>query len=627
MAWRLRPTAEQWPPIELRDGITTIGRDAAACDIVLPHPGVSKRHCRFRVTGGVLVVEDLGSANGTWANDQRVRRCELKAGDALRLASAVYVVECVESEVAGKGPADEPHARYDDVEIVAEQDGAVVGAGKTAARLDDTQEFRDSASSVRLIESPPQEWQADPESFSNVELLSDSQIEEDDAAWSAGKAAPDEESASNVVLLSDEEAEDSLSNVRLLSDSQLEFAPDEPRHFAEDPARVVDDRDIVDAVPERPPAARVLHPATHAAEAAPIVPGLRDPRSGQPIGLDALVDSRTLDAVEAARQDFLRRGIEAVRAESFAVWEHGQEVGPITYDELRARAASGRLFRGEFVRVQRTGRWVSSERIVGLFPEVDERWLERYRRHWDPRAQDTAPANDDATDDPFRPFDEPDETARSPRSPRGAKADGVALSLDEIRRRGEAWYDADLWGGAAEKAGRDRPGLLAEWLRRHLFKVAGAFVLVMLGLYFLMPASDEDLLRELEAIHGEIVELRDANAGARQWKAFAFRVRQRARPIREVLEATAGPEHPAREHMLQAVRDYLPLMLDDARGRPSDSERWYVFHLEQARRMLQGLPTLEKPPGLQPIIKKQPKPVGAAGEEALTPGIETRAPK
>ncbi|RMG41089.1 MAG: FHA domain-containing protein [Planctomycetota bacterium] len=643
MAWRLRPMDGRGAAIELTEGVVVLGRDPGACDVTLPVPAVSKRHCRLNVSPEALVVEDLDSANGTWANDRRVQTRRLLPGDTLRVASVAFVVERADGRGAGTRSDRQQADAEQDVEIVTEEDGAVVGAGRAAVRLGDTQEFRDSASTVRLAEPPPADWPRDGESFSNVELLSDSQIE--DGEHGAARFGADEESASNVVLLSDEEAEDSRSSVRLLSDSQLKLELQETRHLFADPQRVVDDADVVegddeghDSGPGRsgtekggqnagavPAAGGKAAPAAHTAprSEASAASGLKDPRSGRPVGLEALADSRTLDAVAAARRDFLRRGIDAMRSETFAVWEHGQEAGPISYDELQARAADGRLFRGAYVRVQRTGQWVSSDRIVGLFPEVDERWLERHRRHWDPRhrpeggdAGETGESQD-ATDDPLRPFDAPEADGRgaAPGNARG-RVDEALLSIEQMRRRGEVWYDADLWGD--EKPDR-RPGLLGDWLRRHLLKLAGAFVVVTLGLYLLMPAGDADLLQELEAVHGEMVQLRESRAGARDWKAFKFHVQQRMRPIREFLAATADDEHPARQHMLQAVRDYLPLMLDDARGRPSDAERWYLFHLEQARRTLQGLPTLEKPPGLQPIIRQPPRPVGAAGEQEVLP--------
>lgn len=63
----------------------TVGR-ANRSDFILDVAMVSRIHCRL-VTGeaGELVVEDLGSTNGTFVNDKRIRRAVLAAGDRLRV--------------------------------------------------------------------------------------------------------------------------------------------------------------------------------------------------------------------------------------------------------------------------------------------------------------------------------------------------------------------------------------------------------------------------------------------------------------------------------------------------------------------------------------------------------------
>jgi GGDEF domain-containing protein len=50
----------------------------------LDHPGVSRRHARLRITGAEVVVEDLGSTNGTFVGVERIKRPRVvKEGDAL----------------------------------------------------------------------------------------------------------------------------------------------------------------------------------------------------------------------------------------------------------------------------------------------------------------------------------------------------------------------------------------------------------------------------------------------------------------------------------------------------------------------------------------------------------------
>ncbi|GAB4195771.1 MAG: hypothetical protein OHK0013_02300 [Sandaracinaceae bacterium] len=62
-----------------------LGRDPD-CDVVLASPSVSGRHARLAWQSGQLFVEDLGSANGTWVQGERVTRAAVKAGADVRLS-------------------------------------------------------------------------------------------------------------------------------------------------------------------------------------------------------------------------------------------------------------------------------------------------------------------------------------------------------------------------------------------------------------------------------------------------------------------------------------------------------------------------------------------------------------
>ena len=73
-----------------------IGRDPG-CDLTVSSDSISRRHAQLELREGQLVVTDLGSANGTFVNGQRVRERVLEVGDEVRFDRESFRVE---------GPAD-----------------------------------------------------------------------------------------------------------------------------------------------------------------------------------------------------------------------------------------------------------------------------------------------------------------------------------------------------------------------------------------------------------------------------------------------------------------------------------------------------------------------------------------
>src|ERR1700733_15173873 len=57
--------------IELGSEAVLIGR-ASECAICLPHPSVSRQHCRIWCEGGRYHIEDLGSTNRTYLNGEAI---------------------------------------------------------------------------------------------------------------------------------------------------------------------------------------------------------------------------------------------------------------------------------------------------------------------------------------------------------------------------------------------------------------------------------------------------------------------------------------------------------------------------------------------------------------------------
>jgi pSer/pThr/pTyr-binding forkhead associated (FHA) protein len=69
-----------------------VGRDMNA-DVVINSAEVSRRHARLYLDGGIYVVEDLGSTNGTFINGQRLTApTPLRTGDNIMLGEAAVLV-------------------------------------------------------------------------------------------------------------------------------------------------------------------------------------------------------------------------------------------------------------------------------------------------------------------------------------------------------------------------------------------------------------------------------------------------------------------------------------------------------------------------------------------------------
>lgn len=72
-------------------GAVVIGRQAD-CDISVPSEEISRRHAQVKPTADGLMVEDLGSANGTFINGKRVQTGLMRPGEELRLDSIRFLL-------------------------------------------------------------------------------------------------------------------------------------------------------------------------------------------------------------------------------------------------------------------------------------------------------------------------------------------------------------------------------------------------------------------------------------------------------------------------------------------------------------------------------------------------------
>jgi pSer/pThr/pTyr-binding forkhead associated (FHA) protein len=75
----------------LPSAVTVIGR-RSDCDLRIPLPMVSRRHCQLTLNKSTLELRDLESRGGTFLNDKRVDgETAMKAGDYLRIGPLIFV--------------------------------------------------------------------------------------------------------------------------------------------------------------------------------------------------------------------------------------------------------------------------------------------------------------------------------------------------------------------------------------------------------------------------------------------------------------------------------------------------------------------------------------------------------
>lgn len=94
--------ADEGKQFELADAAYSVGRDAAN-QIRLHDTEVSRRHAEFRHAGGAYRLADVGSANGTFVNNQPVKDVELRSGDHIRIGQSILVYSAGRSDAQKAG--------------------------------------------------------------------------------------------------------------------------------------------------------------------------------------------------------------------------------------------------------------------------------------------------------------------------------------------------------------------------------------------------------------------------------------------------------------------------------------------------------------------------------------------
>ncbi|MBK7377698.1 MAG: VWA domain-containing protein [Ignavibacteriales bacterium] len=79
---------------ELKQSEIIIGR-ASTVDILIDDEEVSKLHAKVKFDEGKFILDDMGSSNGTYINNQIVFHAELKDGDIIKIGVHELVFKCI----------------------------------------------------------------------------------------------------------------------------------------------------------------------------------------------------------------------------------------------------------------------------------------------------------------------------------------------------------------------------------------------------------------------------------------------------------------------------------------------------------------------------------------------------
>ncbi|QDT94213.1 hypothetical protein [Gimesia algae] len=110
-------------------------------------------------------------------------------------------------------------------------------------------------------------------------------------------------------------------------------------------------------------------------------------------------------------------------------------------------------------------------------------------------------------------------------------------------------------------------------------------ILVVLNCGIIIDDQNPEYVK-INAVYKEFLKLQKQKASEQEWEEFKSKVRQKLSPVIKKLEKTADSKHLALQNMLWATRDYLPLMLDDARLKKSINQFKFETCMAEAKRLL-----------------------------------------
>ena len=75
--------------------ILTVGRSPQN-DIVIENKKISSSHARFKILNNEIILEDVGSTNGTYVNDEKITSHKVTANDTITFSKKIGRASCRE---------------------------------------------------------------------------------------------------------------------------------------------------------------------------------------------------------------------------------------------------------------------------------------------------------------------------------------------------------------------------------------------------------------------------------------------------------------------------------------------------------------------------------------------------
>ncbi|MCA9664307.1 MAG: DUF4388 domain-containing protein [Myxococcales bacterium] len=116
-----------------------IGR-SSDLDMVLVEDMVSRKHAKISTNGGQVIIQDLGSTNGTFVNGEKIKRVRLREGDRILIGTSIIKLVSVDGVSSDAVPAMPPAAKSDELGVAQPTHSpkrTVSGARSMAGSIDE----------------------------------------------------------------------------------------------------------------------------------------------------------------------------------------------------------------------------------------------------------------------------------------------------------------------------------------------------------------------------------------------------------------------------------------------------------------------------------------------------------